>query len=223
MFWRGKRVLDIGANTGGLSLELMRRGAIVTAVEPNAGNRQKIAWWKSKLDMTDDELKVVDAGLFDCHTLGGFDVILCLGLVYHFRHPQLVLDYIGNIPASHYVFSTQTYKSDAHVMVNRKDTNPKDVPGNRLAGWHPSRILFLKMLHVAGFKNPREIKHPAVVHDWGDRPQTTTNSGYFAADAGTPVDIEKGKQAVHLIAWVRNGRPVGPKTLPGGPGETPPA
>ena len=59
---------------------------------------------------------------------------LCLGLVNDFRHPQLVLDYIGNIPQVTTVFSTQTYKSDAHVMVNRKDTNAKDVPGNRLAG-----------------------------------------------------------------------------------------
>lgn len=34
-YWKGRTVLDLGANTGGLSLELARMGAKVTAAEPD--------------------------------------------------------------------------------------------------------------------------------------------------------------------------------------------
>ena len=34
-YWLGRRVLDIGANTSGLSVEIARRGATVVAAEPD--------------------------------------------------------------------------------------------------------------------------------------------------------------------------------------------
>lgn len=36
--WEGKRVLDIGANTLGLSVEIARAGGIVTGAEPDPYN-----------------------------------------------------------------------------------------------------------------------------------------------------------------------------------------
>lgn len=189
-WWDGKRVLDIGANCGGLTLELLRRGASVTAAEPYAPYRDRIRWWQALLAIPDDRLKIVDYDLFHSHKLGSFDIVLCLGLVYHFRHPQLVLDYIGNLDSQHFAFSTQTYKSKQDVMINRSEITPQYLNGKPLAGWHPSRGLFLKMLACAGFEKARAIQHPSVSHDWGDRAQTTTNSGYFAADRGVPVDVE---------------------------------
>lgn len=195
-WWADKRVLDMGANSGGVSLELARLGARVHAAEPWDAFRAQILWWKRHLRVPDDALAVSQHTLFECHELGAFDVVLCLGLVYHFRHPQLVLDYLGNLSSKHFIVSTQTYKSELDVLVNKSSINPDILlkQGRILAGWHPSRALFGKMLSWAGLKNVREIRHPLVGHDWGDRTQTTTNSAYFAADFGLPLDLESSSR-----------------------------
>ncbi len=142
--------------------------------------------------MPDSHLNVIDSTLFNCHTLGQFDVILCLGLVYHFRHPQLVLDYLGNLGSTHLIISTQTYKSDKDVMINRSEITPKWVsPERPLLGWHFSRSLFIKMLTTAGFTNSRSINHSYAQYDVEDNlPKSITNTGYFAADSAVPVDTE---------------------------------
>lgn len=53
---RGARILDFGAGTGGVSLELARQGAEVTAVEPNPLKRASLLEQKGNLP-----LRVVDA------------------------------------------------------------------------------------------------------------------------------------------------------------------
>jgi hypothetical protein len=194
-WWDRRHVLDIGANTGGLSLELIRRGANVTAVEPYAAYRNKIEWWRRLLGVPDHRLAVVNTHLFKTRDLGAFDVVLCLGLVYHFRHPQLVLDYVGNLDADDFVFSTQTWAHDQDVMINRSEITPQFLNGKPLGGGHFSRSLFPKMMSWAGFADVRLIDHPLVLHNWGEKPlQKTTNSAYYAAKRGTPVNVEAESQ-----------------------------
>ena len=91
----GRRVLDMGANRGGLSLELARLGANVHAAEPvlDNGLARDIAL-KEGLS-----IEWSTAALFDSHTLGKFDVVVCFGLLYHFRNPHYVLDYLSSLAA----------------------------------------------------------------------------------------------------------------------------
>jgi len=131
-FWDGKRVLDIGANTCGLSVEIAKRGASVVALKPDAyGN----TFGKSR-DIVNDvvateklDLQVIPKGLYDAHEHKGFDVVLCLGLLYHFRYPQLTLDYLSTLKMDYLYLSTQVHPGESLSLVNRLDPSiyfPKD-------------------------------------------------------------------------------------------------
>lgn len=192
-FWDGKRVLDIGANCGGLSVELVRRGATVIASEPYEPYRQKIEWLRDQLGIPHDRLIIQPHALFDLdpEKTGKLDVLLFLGLAYHFRYPQLVLDYVGQFDADHFVVSTQCIEGDQDILQNRSDITPQYLNGQPLIGWHATRPLFLKMMAWAGLKNPRAIDHPQV-NKAG--PKTTTNNAYFVADRGIPVAMKEAQE-----------------------------
>ena len=80
---RGARVLDLGAAEGRYAVEFALQGAEVVAIEGRRGNFEKARFLKEALGL--DRLEVVQA---DVRTLsreayGVFDVVLCLGLLYH--------------------------------------------------------------------------------------------------------------------------------------------
>ncbi|MBD1193165.1 methyltransferase domain-containing protein [Vulcanococcus sp. Clear-D1] len=90
--WKGVNVLDIGACNGGLSIELARLGANVRAVEPNPVARSQFAFAYDLISQNEDlSIEYSDSTLFSLDRAVKYDVVLFLGLVYHFRYPQLFL------------------------------------------------------------------------------------------------------------------------------------
>jgi len=190
--WRGLRVLDIGANSGGLSIELARLGATVVALEPL--EKMRYLFGSALEYIRKDEplqIEVKNDHFFNAHQYGSFDVVLALGLVYHFRHPQLCLDYLGNLDSKWVFISTQTCNSDDLIMQNRKAVCPQFHTQTVLGGWHPSRALFLSMLEWAGFKNIVELTDPSL--NFYNKSAQVTNSNYFLAETGEGVNIEAEK------------------------------
>jgi hypothetical protein len=195
-YWRNRTILDIGANSSGLSLELARAGADVLAIEPDPYNTIK----KHSADILNDliaaerlDLSFGSDGLFDAHKLGNFDTILCLGLVYHFRDQQFVLDYLSTCDASELIISNQTAPGNQLSMVNRLDESVR-VPDNfwsnykeRLSGWHPTRPLFERMLDYAGFTNVECITDNEFNYPQKPSPGVT-NSAYYRAQKGKSID-----------------------------------
>jgi len=197
--WNGKRVLDIGANTAGLSIEIARQKAEVVAIEPDPKSKNL----KSVKDIVEDlikkeelDLNIYDAGLFDAHLFGEFDIVLCLGLIYHFRYPQYLLDYLSNIEMTHLYISTQTYPSEQLMLVNRCDTSifaeghysSKVI----LKGWHPTNPLFERMLLWAGFQDIELLTDKDMY--FGRSVKGLTNSAYYKAKKNLTVDLESVKR-----------------------------
>jgi len=108
-YWAGRKVLDIGANTSGLSVELARRGAKVHAIEPdpyqNTKTPEVLSILKDLIVNESLDLEISNHGLFDANELGSFDTILCLGLVYHFRDQQFVIDYLSTLDLKDLIIS----------------------------------------------------------------------------------------------------------------------
>lgn len=192
--WRGKKVLDIGACNGGLTIELARLGAIVHGVEPNPVARKQFEFAIPLIEKRENlDISFSNGDLFSIDKTEKFDIVLFLGLVYHFRYPQLVLDYLGGFNGIKFIISSQTHKSDSLVMLNRKEATPQFYGKQVLAGYHPSRSLLHSMIQWAGFNNIRECITKDTGRDFEDRVHAITNSAYYVAEKGIPVNIEVAK------------------------------
>lgn len=190
-FWKNKTVLDIGANTAGLSLEIARLGASVCATEPSAIRQNMTRRIIEDLVKSEGlNLTLANKDIFDSKALGQFDVILCLGLLYHFRYPQYILDFLSTFGGKYLFISSQTHDGEDLSMINRKQILPKHVLNDSiiLKGWHPSHRTLRSMIRLAGFSDivlltDREYNMPGF-------PKIMTNSAYYRAKFDQVMDPE---------------------------------
>jgi SAM-dependent methyltransferase len=83
------RVLDLGALEGLFSVEFARRGATVVAIEGREANLEKIRFAKEVFGLDRLDLRLEDVRGLDRARHGEFDVVLCLGLLYHLDVPDV--------------------------------------------------------------------------------------------------------------------------------------
>jgi SAM-dependent methyltransferase len=204
-YWRGRRVLDIGANTSGLSVEIARRGGRVVAIEPDPYGRSQAVARDVLTQIISDEaldMSLGNEGLFDAHKLGRFDTVLCLGLIYHFRDQQFVLDYLSTIDMDDLIISSQTHPSDNLAIFNRMDSSVPMPTGfwadyaEPLSGWHPTRPMLERMLKYAGFEDvtaltdrSKNFPTPAL--------RGATNSAYYRGRKVRSVDPVAARMIYH--------------------------
>ena len=159
----GRTVLDLGANACGLSIEFARRGAQVTAVERNEHYCKQAEFVIQQLSLT-DRIVVEQRDLYRGIRFGRHDIVVCVGLLYHLRYPQLVLDMLAHVCTGRFFCSTQTIHGEELVLQNRaQKVRSKDAPLGGLHGWEPTERVFLDMIAWAGFREVEVISrspHP---------------------------------------------------------------
>ena len=91
---RGKRVLDIGCWDGWFSFEMERRGAEVVAVDcwDNPRFHEMHAAFNSRVEFRQMDVMEISPG-----TVGRFDIVLFLGVLYHLKHPLLALEKVCSV------------------------------------------------------------------------------------------------------------------------------
>jgi tRNA (mo5U34)-methyltransferase len=152
----GLSVLDIGAWDGFFSFAAERRGAKrVLATDSfcwdGGGWGTKAAFdlarraLQSKVE--DKWIQVLD---LSPETVGVFDVVLCLGILYHMKHPLLTLERVANVTGKHLIMQTQV------DMLAVKRPAIAFYPGTELNGdptnWvGPNPAAVVAMLHLVGF------------------------------------------------------------------------
>lgn len=83
------RVLDLACLEGMYSVELARKGATVVAIEGRETNIAKAAFAKRVLRLDKIELIQDDVRNLSREQHGQFDIVLCLGILYHLDSPDV--------------------------------------------------------------------------------------------------------------------------------------
>lgn len=89
------RILDLACLEGMYSLELARRGAAVHAIEGRLANLEKARFAAEALGL-EVELELGDVRALRAEQHGSFDVVLCLGILYHLDAPD-VFELVGRL------------------------------------------------------------------------------------------------------------------------------
>jgi SAM-dependent methyltransferase len=177
----GLRVLDLACLEGMYALEFARRGAEVVAIEGREANLEKARFAARALGLEVD-FRLGDVRELSRQVHGEFDVVLCLGILYHLNAPDvfrllermaevcrraLVIDTSvaarGNEERSH---SGQSYRGTTLVehdpsssLEERRRALWSSLDNPR--AWVPTRPSLLSLLGRSGFTTVSECWVPA--------------------------------------------------------------
>jgi tRNA (mo5U34)-methyltransferase len=154
----GRTVLDIGAWDGFFSFEAERRGAIrVLATDSYCwdgggwGSKKgfELARRALRSRVEDKWIQVLD---LSPETVGVFDVVLFLGILYHMKHPLLALERVASVTREQLIMQTQV------DMLAVKRPAMAFYPASELGGdptnWcGPNPAAVQAMLETVGFRN----------------------------------------------------------------------
>lgn len=192
----GRSVLDIGAWDGFFSFEAERRGASqVMAVDSfcwsDAGWGRKAGFELARRALNskveDRHMEVLD---LTPATVGVFDVVLFLGVLYHMRHPLLALEKVASVTRQQLILETKVdlLASRTPSMAFYVGDELNHDPTN---WWAPNVSGLCDMLRAVGFKSVQVVCPP---RPWHQRLARAFHRGRFSWRS-----FQRGRVAVH--AW----------------------
>ncbi|HEY6900212.1 MAG TPA: methyltransferase domain-containing protein, partial [Puia sp.] len=98
------KVADLGTLEGGYAVEAARHGYQVTGFESRSNNFENCEFVKANLDLPN--LNFVQDDVKNLDKYGKFDVILCLGLLYHLDNPVSFMKLLGTLTRAIVVVDT---------------------------------------------------------------------------------------------------------------------
>jgi SAM-dependent methyltransferase len=178
----GLRILDLACLEGLFAIELARQGANCLGIEGRELNIEKARFAKEALSLDNLELVQDDVRNLSVKKYGSFDVVLCLGLLYHLDVPD-VFSFIESLsevcrkicivdtrivfhPKVQYVYNGKTYcgsKSEEHSSTESAGAKMSKLWAsldNNEAFWLSRPSLYNALFH-AGFTTAYECNIPA--------------------------------------------------------------
>jgi SAM-dependent methyltransferase len=178
-FPEARSILELGSLEGGHSFALASWPHVdqVVAVEGRQANLKRARFVQSVLGQ--DKVRFVQANLerLDLSSLGRFDAVLCLGLLYHLPQPWRLLRRIGRVARGLLLWTH--YCEDQRASVTREHYRGRlyrewffafeALSGLSPASFWPTREALLLMLSESGFTrtviledDPRHEHGPAI-------------------------------------------------------------
>ncbi|WP_243059918.1 methyltransferase domain-containing protein [Nocardioides sp. SR21] len=176
----GARVLDIASHDGRWSMAALEAGAEqVVGVEGRPEFVERAYENLRKNGVPDDRYRFIGGDIFDVlagpdeHELGRFDVVLCLGFVYHTLRYSELLGGIRGLGPRHVVVDTKVTVTDSKVIflgVDRVDVEGQAVESdqaynNLMLVGHPSPSALATMLDVYDFDVVRRFPWATLIEE----------------------------------------------------------
>ena len=187
---QGLRVLDLGCLEGQYAIELARQGAETVGIEGREANLAQAEFAKRALGLDNavfhhDDIRNVTAARY-----GEFDVVLCLGVLYHLNAPAVfeLVDNIGSLCRRVAIFDTYislrsetAYEHKGRQFWGRNclEHDPAALPEERLqdlwasldntVSMWPTFNSLLNMLIGAGFTTVSQCHAPVELNKPSDR------------------------------------------------------
>jgi hypothetical protein len=168
------RILDLGAYECGFSIELAAHGADVTAVEIRPDHVAKGEFAKQALGLKNLTIREADVRTLDPSEIGTFDVVLCLGILYHLTAQDAIrlLHQVAACSTLFAFFETQVSLSrstqvevDGATYHGRQFKEAEGTPGSSVGApqtFWLTRSSLLNALVAAGFRTASEVALPCV-------------------------------------------------------------
>lgn len=209
--FEGVRMLDLACLEGMYALELARRGADVLGIEGREASLEKARFAARALGLERAEFILDDVRNLDVERHGTFDIVLCLGILYHLDVPD-VFTFVEQMTA----VCTRVLVVDTHVALEAPETqthdgqvyrgqglfehDPESPQEERLkALWSsldnprafaPTRSSLLSLLARAGFTSVVEVHVPAEPEKPPDRITLVALKGTPELPLLTPAPVE---------------------------------
>jgi len=202
------RILDLACLEGLYAVELARHGARVVAIEGREANIEKARFAKEVLGLGNLELIRDDVRHLSRQQHGQFDVVLCLGILYHLDVPEVFtfLERIAEVCQRFAVIDTHVSLHDRECHVyrenkywgasypeHRADVTPEEKAkalwaslDNTKSFWLTRPSLYNGLLHV-GFTSVYECHTPAEPVKPYDRTTLVAMKGRLVTLASSPL------------------------------------
>jgi len=157
---KGKTVLDVGAHDGYFSFAAERQGAsrvvaLDTYVWRRPGGKDAFEYARRALgsSVEDVEVEVLDVSP---ETVGRFDVVLFLGVLYHMRHPLLALERMASVTTE--LLVVETLIDMTFIPSPAAAFYPWKMLRDETNWWGPNRPAVVGMMRSVGFD--RVVAYP---------------------------------------------------------------
>ena len=181
----GKSVLDVGAWDGFFSFEAERRGAArVLATDhfcwsgPGWGTKAGFDYAHGRLGSKVETLDI-DVPAIAPETVGTFDIVLFLGVLYHVKDPLRCLEQVASVTREMLILETET-ALDVLPWPVMRFYEGTELNNDATNFWAPNRRCLEAMLREVGFRRVEIALHPThrpnwkrtrvVAHAWRETP-----------------------------------------------------
>ena len=168
------RVLDLACHEGGYSIEFGLQGATVVGVEGRPANVEKARFAAEVLGLERVTFELGDVRELSEERLGRFDVVLCLGILYHLEARDAVkliersyalCDDLTIVRSAIGLSADASYSVDGHLYNGRKyqeDVAQRAASLDNPFSILPTRASLLNLLADVGFTSVVDLLNPVV-------------------------------------------------------------